>query len=65
MCSKMSRRPWHTHSLVSPAKSWQKPMLEKGKLSTRKCILTRSPPASTSTSPKSACASPGAQTSSI
>ena len=42
-CSNTSLSPWQTHSEVSPANSWQKPMLEKGKLNAKKCMRTRSP----------------------
>lgn len=65
MCPEASLGPWQTHSGVTPANGWQNPMLENGELGAKKCMRVRAPPGSTSTSPKSAWAPPGAHTGSI
>ena len=44
MCSKMVRRPWQTHSAVSPREDWIKRMFENGKVISRRCRTCRIPP---------------------
>ena len=56
---------WHVHSAFSPGISREGATFEYGKSSTKWCMRAKAPRHCTSTSPKSACASPGCHTRSM
>ena len=64
MCSNTSTSPWHRHSAFSPGRLGTYRMFEWGNVTTRQWSSTSSTAMRAFATPKSICATPGAQTSS-